>query len=45
MNIGYNYCETQYCCGAMIVDNGEPRCKYKQPFTPMEATVIHDTAY
>jgi hypothetical protein len=45
MNIGYNYSKTQYCCGAVIADNGEPGCKYEQPFTLTEATVLPDAAF
>ena len=45
MNIAYNYSDTQYCCGAVVADNGDIGCKYESPFTLAEATVIPGVAF
>lgn len=45
MNIGFNYSQTQYCCGTAISDNGNVGCKYEEPFELSQATVIPGVAY
>ncbi|KAJ5587332.1 uncharacterized protein N7459_003097 [Penicillium hispanicum] len=45
MNIAYNYSGTQYCCGAVIADNGQPSCRYEKPFELPQGTIIPGVAF
>ncbi|KAJ5390791.1 uncharacterized protein N7496_001859 [Penicillium cataractarum] len=43
--VTWNEVKTQYCCGKVELSNGKTTCRYGDPFTIAEGTVIPGVAY